>query len=167
MEERKGFLGYATQVLVIMGFSMICMMVLTILFGEDAKEISALFSLGGTGISIAVMAEYLVLSILIVGLRYFFFTDRFLKKASVLTRTVLMVSTILVLVSIFIAVFKWFPVAMWQPWVMFLLCFLICFGCSLAISVIKTRQDNKKLEEGLARMKEQWEEEYEGWKNRS
>ncbi len=161
MEERKGILDYAVQVLATMGFSMICMMILTVLFGKDAQDISQLFALGNQGVSVAVMAEYLLVSVLVVFLRYFFFTDQFLKKMLPITRTILMVFSILVIICIFIAVFKWFPIDMWQPWVMFFLFFMVCFGCSMGISVLKTRQDNKRLEEGLARMKEQWEEEHE------
>lgn len=161
MEERKGFLDYAAQVLLIFGFSMVCMLVFVSLFGESAKEISQLFTLGREGVSVKVMLEFLLLSVIIVALRYFFFTDQFLKKMTVLFRTIWMVFTILMVISLFIAIFDWFPVTMWQPWVMFLVCFFVCFGCSVAVTVLKTKQENKRLAEGLARLKQQWEEEHE------
>lgn len=158
MEERKNILDYAEQVLEIFGFTMICMVVFALLFGEAAKEFSSFFALGRTGVTVSVMLEFLLLAVVIVFLRYFFFTDRFLKKMSVLLRSVLMVLSILGIMSGFIVLFGWFPVHMWQPWVMFLLCFLICFGGSVAISVWRTRLENKKLEAGLTRLKERWEE---------
>lgn len=155
MEERKNILDYGAQVMCIFGFTMLCMMVFACLFGEAAKGISAFFALGSEGITVQVMAEFLLLAVLIVFLRYFFFTDRFLKKMPVLARTVLMVLSILVVMSGFIFLFDWFPVNMWQPWVMFLLSFFICFGGSVGISVWKARLDNKKLQEGLRRLQEQ------------
>lgn len=155
MEERKSMLDYGAQVLCIFGFTMLCMMIFACLFGETAKGVSSFFALGSTGVTVGVMAEFLLLAILIVFLRYFFFTDRFLKKMPVLARTVLMVLSILVVMSGFIFLFDWFPVNMWEPWVMFLLSFCICFGGSVGISVWKTRLENKKLQKGLERLKEQ------------
>ena len=37
--------------------------------------------------------------------------------------------------------------------------FSICFGVSTLLMRLKTRLENRKLEEGLARMREKWEEE--------
>lgn len=161
MEERKHILDYGAQVLMIWGFAMLCMLLFICLFGEAGKEISNLFTLGREGISVAVMLEFLLLSIVIVGLRYFFFTDRFLKKPTVMIRTFGMIFSILIVISGFIFLFGWFPVTMWQPWVMFFLCFLICFIGSMLVSTWKNSQENKKLEAGLARLKAQWEEENE------
>lgn len=157
MEERKNILDYGAQVLCIFGFTMVCMMVFVGLFGESARGLSAFFVLGKEGISLAVMGEFLLLSSLIVLLQELFFTDRILRKMPVLGRTVLMVLSILALMCVFILLFDWFPVGMWQPWVMFLLCFLLCFGGSVTVSVWKTRLENKKLQEGLKRLKQEKE----------
>lgn len=157
MEERKNILEYGAQVLCIFGFTMLCMMVFVSLFGESARELSPFFVLGKKGISLAVMGEFLLLSVVIVLLQALFFTDWWIRKMPVLGRTVLMVLSILVVMSVFIILFDWFPVRMWQPWVMFLLCFLLCFGGSVTVSVLKTRLENKKLQEGLKRLKQEKE----------
>lgn len=157
MEERKNILEYGAQVLCIFGFTMLCMMVFVSLFGESARELSPFFALGEKGISLAVMGEFLLLSMVIVLLQALFLTDRWIRKMPVLGRTVLMVLSILAVMCGFILVFGWFPIRMWQPWVMFLLCFLLCFGGSVTVSVWKTRLENKKLQEGLQRLKQEKE----------
>lgn len=162
MEERKSILDYGAQVLCIFGFTMVCMMVFVGLFGEMAREVSGFFVLGKEGISLSVMAEFLLLSVIIVFLQFFFFTDCCIKKLPVIGRTLLMLLSILAVMSGFIVVFDWFPINMWQPWVLFLLCFLLCFGGSLGISVVKTRLENRRLQEALNRMREQKETESSG-----
>ena len=159
MEERKHFLDYAAQAFATFGFTMFWMIIFTILFGKSAKDYSPFFSLGNQGIPVEVMFQFLALSILLTGLRYFFFTDRFLKKMSVLARCIWMPLSGFCLICAFIMVFHWFPVEMWLPWVLFILSYLCCFGVSLALSVWRTRWENRKLEEGLERLKKSWEEE--------
>lgn len=156
-EERKGLLDYGAQVLCIFGFSTLCMLIFTALFGESAREVSSFFVLGREGIPLAVLGEFLLLAVIIVFLQFLFFTDCCFRKMPVIGRTVLMLLSILAVMSGFIAAFDWFPVRMWQPWVMFLLCFLLCFGGSLGISVAKTRLENRRLQEGLERLRGQEE----------
>lgn len=157
MEEKKTFFDYIGQVFCCFGFTMICMAVLTVLFGEDAKGISTMFALSNKGIPVEIMAQYLLLSALIVFARFFFFTDMFLKKGSIVLRTIGMLLVVVSLIACFIYLFDWFPVHMWQPWVMFFICFFICFGISLAVTILKERIENKKMEEGLKKLQKQWE----------
>lgn len=163
MEERKTIFDYLMQVMVIFGFSMMAMMCFTMLFGESAKEISALFSLGDKGLSVEIMAQFLGLSAIVVLLQYLFFTDRLIKKMSEVMRCICMVILILLIMSLFIIIFQWFPVDMWQPWVLFILCFIICFAVSTFLAILKTKLENKRLEQGLENMKRQWKEQ--GGKN--
>lgn len=157
MEEKKTIFDYIGHVFCCFGFAMICMAVFTVLFGESAKEISTMFALSNKGIPVEIMAQYLVLSALIVFARFFFFTDTFLKKGTIALRTIGMLLVVVSLIASFIYAFDWFPVHMWQPWVMFFICFFICFGISLAVTILKERIENKKMEEGLKKLQKQWE----------
>ena len=141
------------------GISMAMMMVFCQIFGEAAKEISSMFLLGREGLPLGVMAEFLILSFLITGLQYLFFAEKLFRRWSVLLRTAAMLLSVVVIMAVFICLFGWFPIRMWEPWAMFLLCFAVSFGVSTVLMRWRTRLENRKLEEGLARMREQWEEE--------
>lgn len=156
MEERKTIFDYMGQILCMFGITMVCMMFFVKLFGESAKGYSTFFSLGKAGLPIEVMAEFLALSVLIVAMQYLFFSDRVIKKMSVILRTVCMVLGILACMAVFILLFGWFPVNMWQAWLLFLLCFAVSFTASMAVNVVRTRIENRKLAEGLERLKEEW-----------
>lgn len=159
IEEKKTIFSYIYQVFGIFGFMIFCMQIFTYLLGDSAKEISSLYSLGKEGVPQNVMLEFFCVSVVIVLLRYAFFTDRWIKRMSVFKRSLCVVIGIMILFSVFIYLFHWFPMNMWEPWVMFILCFGVCYGGSLAVTAVKMKGENEKLEQGLKRLKEQWEEE--------
>ena len=53
--------------------------------------------------------------------------------------------------------FGWFPVNMWEPWVCFIVCFAISVAVSIGVMRLKMKAEDRKLEEGLNRMKKKWE----------
>ena len=137
----------------IFGFSMAVQSVFCLLFGENAREFSAMFSLGGEGLSIALMWQFLLISALIVFWRFLFFTETVIRNLSVTGRTMGMVTAVLLTAIVFILLFDWFPADMWQPWVMFLLCFGICFAVSTVVTDRLEKAENRKMEEALRRAK--------------
>ena len=68
MEERKTIFDYLGQVFTIYGISIALMCVFCVLFGDGAKDFSSLFALGKEGLSTATMAQFLVISVCIVGI---------------------------------------------------------------------------------------------------
>lgn len=154
MEKNKTIFDYAGDVLTILGFSMLVMNIFTLAFGEDAREFSALFSLGGKGIPAAVVFEYLGLSVLITVFKAVFFTDMLIKKMSLVKRTVCMLLLTILTIALFIVIFDWFPVDMWIPWVMFFVSFGISLGISLLVTVLKEKTENKRMEEALLKLME-------------
>ena len=153
MEKRGTIYDYFAQVLQSFGFVILCMNVFCLIFGESAKEFSTMFALGGKGVPVETAFQYLLLSALLVGLRYFYFTDVVIKKVSIAARTVGMFVSIVLIIVWFIWGFGWFPVDMWEPWVGFGICFVISVSVSVIVSVHKERLGNKKLEEALERLK--------------
>lgn len=158
MEEKKNIFDFLIHVLCMFGITMIFLMTFCLLFGEDAKEISSMFALGGKGLPVHTMAQFLLVSIIITGLRYLFFSI-LSKRMTEMLRLILMLLSIIAVMAIFAYLFDWFPIAMWQPWVAFLLCFAVCVIASLIVNTLRVNVENKKMEEGLARLKQQWEEE--------
>lgn len=149
MNQKNTILGFLNHVLVIFGITVICLIVFVSLFGEDAEGVSSIFGLGDKGITIATLLQYLLLSVLITALRLLYFTDKFVKKASIAVRTVFMFVSIIIAIAVFAAVFGWFPVHMWQAWLAFFVCFALSAGISTAVSVIKEKNDNEKLQAAL------------------
>ena len=162
MEEKKNFFDFAENVLCTFGFMMILMMIFTFAFGEETRTLSTMFRLGGSGIALATMCQYLGLAILITGIRFLFFSERAAKYMPELYRICLMLLCSVLVIVLFIILFKWFPVQMWQAWVMFVLCFAICFWASVWIMSVKNRMENEKLEESLEYLKERWKEDQDG-----
>ena len=159
MEEKKTIFSFLGNVFCVFGISMALLMVFCRLFGGMAGEISSMFRLGKEGIPVDIMAQFLTVSFIITGIQYLIFSEKLLRRWSVLARTMTMILIVVAVLSVFICLFGWFPLGMWEPWVRFLTCFLICFGVSTLLMRLKTRLENRKLEEGLARMREKWEEE--------
>ena len=158
MEERKTIFDYLGQVFMIYGISMTIMCIFGIWFGEEAQDISKMFSLGQEGLSIEIMIQFLAISFLVVSFQFLFFSEHIIKKMSVIARTIWMVISIIFVIVVFILMFDWFPADMWEPWAMFLLCFGVCFLISISVMVIKERMENKKMEEALERLKRKEEE---------
>ncbi len=158
MEKRKTIFDYATEVLVIFGFTTIVMNLFCLIVGEEAQEVSSLFSLGGRGISVGTTFEFLGMSVLIICFRALFFTDILIKRMGIALRTVCLLSAVLGTVAVFAAVFGWFPVYMWQAWAMFFLCFGLSFALSLAVMVVKEKTENRQMEEALEKIKSKEEE---------
>lgn len=149
MNQKNTILDFFNQVFVIFGITVVCLMVFVALFGEDAEGVSTIFGLGDKGITIATLLQYLLLSVLITALRLIYFTDKFMKKAPIALRTFLMFVSIIITIAVFAMVFGWFPVHMWQAWLAFFVCFGISAGISTAVSVVKEKADNEKLQAAL------------------
>lgn len=159
MEGRKSILDYIGQVFIIYGFTMICMLCFALIFGESAKDFSKFLALGKNGVSTEIMAQFLLLSIFVVLWQVIFDSERVLKFLPSGAKSIGMVLSVLVTVILFIVIFKWFPIHMWQPWAMFFICFLICVVSSTFLTIVKNNAENRKLEQGLDRLKEKWKEE--------
>lgn len=153
MEEKKTIFDYLSQVLIVFGFGMLMLNIFCLAFGNSAKDFSAMFELGNQGIPVNITFQFLCVSVLIVGTRFIFFTDVFIKKMPVWLRTVCMLTTVVMIIAAFVIVFHWFPADMWQPWAMFFICFGISFLGSYFVAVIKEKTENRRMEEALQRLK--------------
>lgn len=162
MEEKKTVFGYMAHIFTIFGVTMLILTVLTVLCGEEAKEVSTIFALGRGGISVTTVLEFFLTSVLTATINMLFFSDGLIRRIPLWCRTVGMLLTEVAMIVIFVAVFGWFPMDMWQPWVMFALSFLCCFGISVAFTCLKEKMENRKMEAALARMKQKGEEDEDG-----
>lgn len=162
MEEKKTVFTYLANAFMIFGVTVLILSVLTVLCGEEAREVSSIFALGGAGITVATILQFFLTSVLTAMINMVFFSDGLIRKVPLWCRTVCMLLAEVIMVVIFVAVFGWFPMDMWEPWVMFFLSFLVCFGVSVGVTVLKEKMENRKMEEALERMKRKGEQDGNG-----
>lgn len=155
MKDRKTIFDFLGQVFGVYGVTMSILIIFCLIFGESAKDLSSMFTLGNKGLTVETMLQFLLVSFLSTGTGYLYFTETFFKKASAALRATLMVVTIISILIVFIFVCGWFPVKLWQPWVMFFICFGVSFIISMDIMYLKVKADNKNMEEALKKFKEE------------
>lgn len=158
MEKKKTIFDFGNQVFCSFGFSMMAMAVFSRMVGDEAKEISTLFSMGTEGVPVSVMWQFLIVNILITGYRFFFFSEKTIRHMSVIKRTLCMLCSVILTVAVFVYFCGWFPFDVWQAWLAFFLSFGICFVISLFLMKWKEKLENRKMEEGLKRVKEKLED---------
>ena len=154
MEEKRTIFDYLAQVMLVFGFSMLSLNVFCLAFGNSAKDFSAMFALGNQGIPVNISFQFLGISILIVGLRFLFFTDILIRTMPIWLRTICMLFLVIIIMTVFITVFHWFPTNMWQPWIMFFVCLGISFLGSCLVMFLKEKVENRRMAEALQRLKE-------------
>ena len=154
MEKKKGILGFLSQVFMLFGIIVLLMSVFAVIVGDEAKEVSTIFSLGSKGLSFATLIQFLFAIAIICVLRFVFMTDTIIKKMPVTLRIILMFISVIAVIIGFVLAFGWFPVTEIKAWIMFILCFIVSCVISTFVSVVSEKQENKKLEEALKRFKE-------------
>uniref|UniRef100_UPI004056D24F hypothetical protein n=1 Tax=Acetatifactor sp. TaxID=1872090 RepID=UPI004056D24F len=153
MKKKDTVFDYLIQIFMIYGVTILCMCLLTIMFGEKAKEVSTIFSMGAAGIGIETLMQFFFLSVMIATLRFVLFTDGLIKRIPLVVRVMLMFACVIALIVFMVIWFGWFPVNMWKAWVGFFACFIVCAVISTLISYVKEKQENKKMEEALNNLK--------------
>lgn len=126
-----------------------------VVFGEGAKDYSSMFSLGSNGLSVSTTLQFLLVSIIIVVLRFVCFSDKIIKQLSVAFRMILVFVSVFTTIVVFIFIFNWFPVDQWQPWVRFLICFGVSVGISTVVAITREKMENSKMDEALKRFKQE------------
>lgn len=154
MEEKKNIFNFIGEAFCTFAVSVIILMVTAAVTGDEAQEISTLFSLGSRGLPLSALVQFFGVALVTTGLRYLFTMDRIVKRVPPLLRILLLCVSVIIFVIVFTNIFGWFPTDMWEPWIAFGVCFLLCFSGGTLMMVIKTRFENRQMAEGLKRLKE-------------
>lgn len=154
MDNERNIFDFVYRIFALFGFTIMFVAIAAVLCSEDGSEVSTLFSLEDRGVAINTIIEFFAFSIVNTSLEFIFFTDKIIKNRSIVFRTVSTVSCIIIASIFFIAKFKWFPVDNYRSWIAFLITFIICFIVSAVLSTIKTNMEDKKLAQGLEKLKE-------------
>ena len=155
MEKKRTIFDYLGQVLMIFGITILILNVFCVVFGENAKEISTMFAMGSDGISVSTSFQFLLVSIIVVVLRFLFFTDSIIKNMLLPVRTGSMYVAIISVILVMNWVFGWFPADMWQAWLGFVLSFIVCSVVSTITVLVKDKLENEKMQDALNKYKQE------------
>lgn len=155
MDKNFGLLKFLSHVFMIYGVTTGLLNLFCVLFGAAAREMSTIFSLGSAGVGVSTSIRFLILIVLILGLRVVFMTDKLIRKMPLAARIVALFASAFTVTILFIFGFHWFPADLPLAWIMFIVCFVISCAVSTAVSVLAERQENRRLEEALKRYKEE------------
>lgn len=154
MLQKRSIYDFMANVMMIYGIAIASLAVFCALFGEDAMEMSTLFRMGNEGLALQTLGEMLLLAVAVSCFQWLFFTDLAIKNVSITVRTILMFASIIAAIAGAVIAFGWFPVNEILPWVLFLVCFTFYAAVSVYMSVLKEKNENKKMQEALDRLKE-------------
>ena len=155
MMKKRSVLGFLADLFMIYGITTAILNIFCILFGAEAQGFSSIFAIGGSGVSTAVSFEFLLTIACMMGVRYIFMTDIFIKDMSLAARTVLMFIAAFLLGCGAVALFGWFPVDLPLAWILIIVCFTVSCSVSTAISLAAEKQENRRLEQALKKYKEE------------
>ena len=154
MEKRTTVFGFLAQVFMIYGITTGLLNVFCMLFGDIAEGYSTMFSLGGKGLSVATSMQFLLAVFLVICMRLIFMTDILIKNMALPARITAMFVGVFAVMVTFVFIFDWFPENEAIPWILFVICFAVSCTVSVMISRISEKNENKRLEEALKRVKE-------------
>ena len=155
MENRPTILKFLQKVFVIYGITTLILNIFTLIFGDAAKEMSTIFSFGNEALGVKTAMQFLLAVVILVLIETLFTTDILIKKMKIPMRICLMFVCTFAVISLFIVIFGWVPTNMALPWIMFIICFAISSAVSTVITAYSEKQENKKLNEALKRLRDE------------
>ena len=153
MNSKPTIFSFLSHIFFYYGITMLIMNILCVLFGENAQQVSEMFSLGSAGLSVKTSCQILLLTTLLETAETLFMTDVIIKKMPFALRVSLMLTSTFLITVIFILICRWFPVHQTEAWILFVVMFALCCFFSTIISILKERKNNRILEEAFNRMK--------------
>lgn len=154
MDKKMTVRRYLSEILTIFGIIVLILNIFCLIFGDEAKNDSTIFTFGSNALAISTMLEFLAAVALIVALRIVFLTDTIIKAAPLSARMILMFASALAVTIGFIFAFGWFPATDIVAWMLFGICFVVSSAISTFIAVFAEKQENQMLEEALTKYKE-------------
>ena len=155
MDKKPTILDYLSQVFLIFGITVLLLNIFCLIFGETAKEFSAIFVLGSKGLSVETMLQFLLAIAITITFRFVFMTDLIIKKMPLPARIIMLFAASFLNIVVFIIVCGWFPVNNLLAWIMFLISFAVSCTASTLVSMLWEKTENKRLAEALDKLREE------------
>ena len=153
MEDNKTLFDYISRVFAVFGVVILIHVLIGSLVGQDAGEVSTLFSLGSEGLAMNTILQLFALSVIVIVLQSLLLTDKFIKNMSIVVRIILMFVSVTCAIVAFVLAFKWFPVNDVKAWIGFFISFAVCSLAGVIFTRLKEKAENKKMDEALEKYK--------------
>ena len=153
MEDNRSVFDYISKVFTVFGVVILINVVIGLLVGADASEMSTLFTLGSEGLAMATIIQLFTMSVVVIIWQTIFLTDKVIKNMSIAVRIVMMFVSVTCSVVVFVILFGWFPVKDIKAWIGFFVSFAICSVMGVWFSRMKEKAENKKMDEALEKYK--------------
>ena len=105
MEENRSVFDYISRAFAVFGVVILIHVIMGSIVGEDAGEVSTLFSLGSKGLAMNTILQLFVLSVIVIVLQSLILTDRFIKNMPIVVRIILMFVSVTCAIIVFVFVF--------------------------------------------------------------
>ena len=153
MEENKTLFDYISKVFAVFGVVILIHVLIGTLVGQDAGEVSTLFSLGSEGLAMNTILQLFALSVIVILLQSVLLTDKFIKTMPIVVRIILMFVSVTCAIVVFVLAFNWFPVNDIGAWIGFFVSFAVCSAAGVVFTRLKEQAENKKMDEALEKLK--------------
>jgi hypothetical protein len=153
MEDNKTLFDYISRVFTVFGVVILIHVLIGSLVGQDAGEVSTLFSLGSEGLAMNTIMQLFALSVIVIVLQSLFLTDKFIKNMPIVVRIIVMFVSVTCAIVAFVLAFKWFPVNDVKAWIGFFVSFAVCSLAGVIFTRLKEKAENKKMDEALEKLK--------------
>ena len=153
MDNKRTIVDFISYVMKIFGICISVISVITLLSNEEISEFGLMFQYGNQAVSVVVLLQFLLISVITTVLVFVFTSEYMIKRSSLIVRLILMPVSIIICSGISIYCFGWFPSGEALPWIMFVVSFLICFGISVFITCRKNKESDDELNKVLREMK--------------
>ena len=155
MDKKPTIFDYLSQVFMIFGVTILLLNIFCLIFGELAKDFSAIFTLGSEGLSFGTMLQFLLAIAITITFRFIFMTDLIIKKMPLSARIIVLFAAAFLNIVVFIIVCGWFPVNNLLAWIMFIISFAVSCTASTLVSILWEKTENKRLAEALDKLREE------------
>ena len=160
MKEKMKYLTWlGKEIMACFGAGVATLGVLSYLVGDMVADITPVFGLGKTGVSLDTLAQFLLLAVFSAVMKDVFMTDRWIKDMSVFLRKTLYFFTIILGVFIMSRLFKWFPADAVSAWIGFGVFFSVAMVVITILTRTKEIAENNKLQEALEEFKKKKKDE--------
>ena len=150
---KNKFVCFIKDFLEISAFIILVFTILTVALGEGAGQVSSLFRLGNSGISVESLLQLFAWTLGVCLIKLVFLTDVVFKSLNGVVRYVLCFGLITILLVIFAFCFKWISNEL-KYWLTFLCCYAVSTVISIVASNLINKKEDKKLNDALNMLKE-------------
>lgn len=149
----KTFQKIINETFITFGLLILIFAVLTFFVGNEAANVSTLFTSGNPAIPVKSIFQFLILSFLTAIIKNFVYSNFMIKIIPRILRQIILFILIFILLVVMILVCGWFSTDSKLPWLLTALAFVLSFSCTLIITSLLKKRNDYKMNTALKKFK--------------